>query len=242
MFKSIRTNILFGLLLVTPLVVTAFVANWLFTFTTNQFLPLFPKALRDANVDILLRIASLLLVFIALFLIGVLARNILGRRLYQLGDRIITRIPFINRIYVGTRQVIDAFISQRETVFNQVVLVEWPRRGAYVIAFQTATVPTSFRGNLAQGQPDREFVALFMPTTPNPTTGFLCFVPKSDVIPLPHYSSGDAMKTIISAGVVYPGERDAPAPTSLVDKLHQIFHHEPRPPTDPPAPEKPAGT
>lgn len=225
MWKAIRTNITVGLLLVTPLVITAFVAHYLFTFLTNRFIGFFPRAYRDVGVDFLLRIASLILVLIVLFLIGVLVRNIVGRRIYQLGDALITRIPVVNRIYIASRQVIDAFVTQRETVFNQVVLVEYPRKGIFSMGFMTATSPYSFRKMIPEGKPQDDYVAVFIPTTPNPTSGWLCFVPKEDVTPIP-YASGDAMKLIISAGVVYPGDIGSAPPPSLVDKLHQIFRRE----------------
>ncbi|MGA1529859.1 MAG: DUF502 domain-containing protein [Kiritimatiellia bacterium] len=234
MWKAIRTNITVGLLLVTPLVITAFVARYLFTFITNQLIGFFPRAIRDQQLDIVLRVASLLLVLLLLFFIGVLVRNIIGRRIYQLGDSIITRIPFVNRIYIASRQVIDAFITQRETVFNQVVLVQYPRKGIFSIGFKTASAPYSFRKNIPEGKPQDDYVAVFIPTTPNPTSGWLCYVPKEDVTPLP-YSSGDAMKLIISAGVVYPGDIGSAPPPSLVDKLHHLFKRE-VPPPPPPAP------
>ncbi|HMP90448.1 MAG TPA: DUF502 domain-containing protein [Kiritimatiellia bacterium] len=222
MWKAIRTNITFGLILVTPLVITAFVANWLFTLITNQFVGFFPRAYRDEDLGFLLRVASLFVVIMILFLIGVLARNIIGRRIYTLSDRILARIPVVNRIYIATRQVIDAFITQRETVFNQVVMIQYPRKGIFSVGFLTATTPYSFRKNIPEGRPADDYVAVFIPTTPNPTSGWLCFVPKEDVTPLP-YSSGDAMKMIISAGVVYPGDAGSAPPPSLVEKLHNLF-------------------
>lgn len=243
MWKAIRTNILVGLILVTPLVITAFVANWMFTFITNASLGFFPKAYRDSDLQFLLRIASLLIVIVILFFVGVLVRNIIGRRIYQLGDAILTRIPFINRIYVGSRQVIDAFLTQRETVFNQVVLIQYPRKGIYSMGFLTAAAPYSFRKHIPEGRPTDEYVAVFIPTTPNPTSGWLCYVPREDVIPMP-YTSGDAMKTIVSAGVVYPGDLGAPPPPSLVEKLHNLFKKDaavpPAPEVPPPSPPPPA--
>ncbi len=225
MFKAIRTNIFVGLILVTPLVITAFVANWLFRLITNQFIGFFPQAYRDSNLEFLFRIAALLIVIIVLFFIGLLVRNILGRKIYQVGDRILTRIPFINGIYVAIRQVIDAFLTQRETLFNQVVLVEYPRKGLFSVGFQTATAPYSFRKHIPEGNPADEYVAVFIPTTPNPTSGWICFVPKSDVHPI-GYSSGDAMKMIISAGVVYPEEANSMPPPTLIDKLHNLIRKE----------------
>lgn len=225
MLKAIRTNIFVGLILVTPLVITAFVANWLFTVITNQFIGFFPRAYRDSDLEFLFRIAALLIVIIVLFFIGLLVRNILGRKLYQLGDRILTKIPVINGIYVAVRQVIDAFLTQRETLFNQVVLVQYPRKGVYSVGFLTATAPPDFRRHIPEGSPSEDYVAVFIPTTPNPTSGWIAYVPREEVIVLP-YSSGDAMKMIISAGVVYPETGGSTPPPSLVEKLHNLIRKE----------------
>jgi len=241
MFKAIRTNIFVGLILVTPLVITAFVANWLFRAITNRFIGFFPKDYTTGHMEYVFRIAALLIVIVVLFFIGVLVRNIVGRKLYQFGDHVLTKIPVINGIYVAIRQVIDAFLTQRETLFNQVVMVEYPRKGIFSVGFLTATTPASFRSNIPEGRPSDEYVAVFIPTTPNPTSGWLCFVSKSDVTPLP-YSSGDAMKMIVSAGVVYPDIAGAPPPPSLIEKLHNLIRKESsqtasfQPPPPPPPP------
>jgi uncharacterized membrane protein len=240
MWKAIRTNIFVGLILVTPLVITAFVANWLFKLITNQFVGFFPRAYRDSDLEFLFRIAALIIVVIVLFFIGAFVRNIIGRKLYHVGDRILTRIPIINGIYVAIRQVIDAFLTQRETLFNQVVLVEYPRKGVYSVGFLTATAPELFRQQIPDPDMSSDYVAVFIPTTPNPTSGWICFVPKKEVIVLP-YTSGDAMKMIISAGVVYPGIEGAEPPPSLVEKLHNLIRKEadrsekPKEPASPPA-------
>lgn len=225
MFKAIRTNIFVGLILVTPLVITAFVANWLFRAITNRFIGFFPKDYATGHMEYVFRIAALMIVIIILFFIGVLVRNIVGRKLYQFGDHVLTKIPVINGIYVAIRQVIDAFLTQRETLFNQVVLVEYPRKGIFSVGFLTATTPSSFRSHIPEGRPADDYVAVFIPTTPNPTSGWICFIAREHVIPLP-YSSGDAMKMIISAGVVYPDVVGAAPPPSLIEKLHNLIRKE----------------
>ncbi|HMP72151.1 MAG TPA: DUF502 domain-containing protein, partial [Kiritimatiellia bacterium] len=247
MIKAIRNNIFVGLILVTPLVITILVANWLFHFSTDLLIGFFPRALRQGNEDILfrLRLISLAAVVLILFFIGLLVRNVLGRWLYHLSDRILTRIPVINRIYIGSRQVIDAFLTQRETMFKEVVLVEYPRKGIRAVGFITATVPPPYRNLIQDGAPPEEpYVSVFIPTTPNPTSGWLCMVPRSEVIPL-NMTSGDAMKLIVSAGVVYPGDETAPVPKSLLEKLRAITSRSeqpppPPPPTTPPPPPPPS--
>lgn len=221
MFRSIRSNILVGLLLVTPIVVTAFVVNWLFTFITNRVLVFLPKHYREGDQEILWRMASLILVLVILFLMGVLVRNILGKRLYQVGDRLLARIPIVNSIYVGTRQVIEALFQQRQTLFQEVVLIQYPRPGVYSVGFVTAVVPERERFQMSEAFRREECLSVFIPTTPNPTSGWFCIIPRSEVIKL-SMTSGEAMKLIMSGGAVFPGDtsKALATPPSLVELLH----------------------
>lgn len=221
MLKSMRNNILVGLLLVTPIVVTAFVVNWLFTFITNRVLVFLPKHYREGDQEILWRLASLVLVLVVMFLIGVLVRNILGKRLYQLGDRLLARIPVVNSLYVGTRQVIEALVQQRQTLFQEVVLVQYPRPGVYAVGFVTAVVPPEFKTHLPGPAQVEECISVFIPTTPNPTSGWFCMVPRSEVVKL-NMTSGEAMKLIVSGGAVFPGDNGSnrAPPPSLLELLH----------------------
>lgn len=232
--KSIRVNILVGLLLVTPIVVTAFVVNWMFRFITNRGLMFLPREFRTGDQETLWRVVAFVIVLILLFFVGVLVRNILGRRLYRLGDRVLGRIPIINRIYVGTRQVIEALFQQRQTLFQEVVLLQYPRHGVYTMGFVTAIVPPDLARSFRPHAPVEECVSVFIPTTPNPTSGWFCMVPRSETIPM-GMSTGDAMKLIVSGGAVFPGDAAAKTPPSLVDLLHDWTNKE-----DKPAP--PAGT
>ena len=222
--KSIRTSILVGLLLMTPIVVTAFVVNWFFRFITNRVLVFLPKHLREGDQELLWRIAALLIVILILFLVGLLARNILGKRLYHLGDRLLARIPFINRVYVGTRQVIEALFQQRQTLFQEVVLLQYPRPGVYAMGFVTAVVPRPYVHPLG-GDVNEEQLSIFIPTTPNPTSGWFCITPRSQVIHL-DMSTGEAMKLIVSGGAVFPGNVVNKAPASLLDMLHDWSNKE----------------
>ena len=221
MLRSMRNNILVGLLLVTPIVVTSFVVNWLFTFITNRVLVFLPKHYREGDQEILWRLASLVLVLVLMFLIGLLVRNILGKRLYQLGDRLLARIPVVNSLYVGTRQVIEALFQQRQTLFQEVVLIQYPRPGVYSLGFVTAVVPASYLTYLDPAHQVEECISIFIPTTPNPTSGWFCIAPRSQTIKLA-MTSGEAMKLIMSGGAVFPGDfnNTQVAPKSLLDLLH----------------------
>lgn len=222
--KSIRNNILVGLILITPIVVTIFVVNWLFTFVTNRVLVFLPRHFREGDQAILWRLASLLVVFLMVFLVGVLVRNILGKRLYEIGDRILARIPIVNRVYVGTRQVIEALFQQRQTLFQEVVLIEYPRAGIFSLGFVTAVVPAEVQQKLTGVEANEECISVFIPTTPNPTSGWFCMVPRSQVKKL-DITSGEAMKLIVSGGAVFPGVQTEPAsktkPPALLEMLHK---------------------
>ena len=214
--RSIRNNVLFGLLLVTPIVVTGFIVNWLFKFTTNSFVALIPYSTLN-KVPFLLRSLTLIVILVMLFLIGLLVRNIAGKKLFQFGDMILARIPVINKIYLSVRQISEALLDQSQTMFKEVVLVEYPRKGLYSMGFVTAHVPRSIVDIIPDSKKE-EFRAVFIATTPNPTSGFCIFVRRSEMIPLP-ISVGDAMKMVVSGGAVFPGSAHIDNRPTFFDKL-----------------------
>lgn len=224
-FKSIRTNILVGLILVTPIVVTAFVVNWLFTFITNRVLIFLPKSVREGDHELIWRFISLVVVLALMFLVGLLFRNILGKRLYKLGDRLLTQIPLINRIYIAIRQIITSLFQQRKTLFQDAVLIEYPRPGIFSIGFVTAVVPKEFAQHIHTAAPGEECVSVFIPTTPNPTSGWLCMVPRSSVKKL-NMTSGEAMRLVVSGGVVFPGREVDTSSASLVELVHEFIYQD----------------
>lgn len=221
--KSIRANILVGLFLTVPIVVTILIFNFLFKLATN-WLPanMFPE-LSTVWHGYLLRILTLLAIIVVFYFVGLLTRNILGRRLYQVGDKLLARIPFIKGIYVSVRQISASLFTQRKTLFKEVVLVQYPRKGLYSIAFVTASVPHTVARNMVGQDSDKSCVSLFIPTTPNPTSGLLILVPRSEVIPL-RMPVTDALTFVMSAGAVAPGKEGDITPT-LLDKLESWLKH-----------------
>ncbi|HBA83617.1 MAG TPA: hypothetical protein DCZ95_05930 [Verrucomicrobia bacterium] len=215
---SIRNNILVGLVLVTPIAVTGFIVNLLFRFATN-FLP---RALKESNDAILFRFLALFAVLFALFIIGLLVRNFAGRKFYKFGDRLLTRIPIISRIYISVRQVSEALVAQRETLFKEVVLVEYPRKGLYSMGFITAIVPPHLTGLMSATDNPSLYVALFIPTTPNPTSGLFIMAPRTELVSLP-ITITDAMKLIISGGAVFPGQDAEGVGPNLLEKLEKVL-------------------
>lgn len=231
-FKKIRTNLLVGLVLVTPIVVTAFVVNWLFTFITNRVLVLLPKHLREGDQELMWRFVALILVLVIIFFVGLLVRNILGKRIYRLGDRLISRIPLINRVYVAIRQIITSLFQQRKTMFQDAVLIEYPRPGIFSVGFVTATVPPEMCRHITTAQPGEACVSVFIPTTPNPTSGWLCIVPRSSVQKL-NMTSGEAMRLVVSGGAVFPGTEVGQSSQSLLELVHELAQSETQPPGKP---------
>jgi uncharacterized membrane protein len=230
--RTLRNNVLVGLVLITPLAVTIFVVNLIFGFLTKN--PLFrfasdllPASMRDtAYAAFLGRLIALFVAVMVLFLIGFFVRSFFGKRLYRLAEMVVERIPLINKIYIWVRQISEAFLAQRQTLFKEVVLVQYPRKGLYAVAFVTAPISSTFHQHLPESK-EEPFVALFIPTTPNPTSGLMIVAPRTDLSPLP-ISVAEAMKLIISAGAVFPGEAMVDDRPTLIDKLEAWITREGR--------------
>jgi uncharacterized membrane protein len=140
------------------------------------------------------------------FVTGVLASNILGQKLLNLWEGILGRIPFVKTIYSGVKQVSDTVFSPSGQAFRKALLVQYPRPGSWTIAFQTG-VPG---GDVARHL-HADYISVYVPTTPNPTSGFFLMMPRADVIEL-DMNVDDALKYVISMGVVAPGDAQSAAP------------------------------
>lgn len=230
--KALRFNVLLGLLLVTPLVVTLFIVQFLFNFLTQNvafdlLTNLLPEVLRDTGFGkVLAQVLALIMALMVLFLIGFFVRSFLGKRLYNLGERVLGRIPVFNKIYLWVRQISEGIFAQRQTLFQDVVLVEYPRRGVYSIGFVTAPTPNDITVSIAT-PPETEVVSLFIPTTPNPTSGMMIMAPRGELTYL-SISVQDAMKFVISAGAVAPGEDTSVDRPTLIDKIEGWLTREAR--------------
>ena len=129
---------------------------------------------------------------------GVFATNVIGRKLVRFFENLLTRVPFISKVYFTIKQIRDAFIGQEHTLFNSVALVEFPRAGLYSVGFVTSEA-----GGEVQDRTKERVVCVFVPTTPNPTSGFLVFVPQEKLIAL-SMTVEEAMKLVISGGALVP--------------------------------------
>jgi len=143
---------------------------------------------------------GVLIAILALTLLGALAANILGRTLIAIGERLVNGLPFIRNVYGALKQIIETVFQGQQHYFKEVVLVEYPMKGSYAVAFVASEGRGVIRQVVGQGE---QVIGVFIPTTPNPTSGFLLFVPRSKAVPL-DLTIEEAAKLIISFGIVQP--------------------------------------
>ena len=187
-----------GLLAILPLAITIYVFYLIFSFLDNLIGDLI-NAIFDYRVPGIGFAAGLLLIL----LIGFIASNIIGRRLLGYGDYFLQRLPLARGIYTSAKQIIDAFTVQGKNTFKEVVLLEYPRRDLYVIGFVTG----SSKGEI-QEKTEEDIINIFVPTTPNPTSGMLILAPRHEVIPL-SMTVEEGMKVIVSGGLFSPSPKEA---------------------------------
>ena len=193
-----RKYFITGLLIWIPLGITMWVLKLLIDFM-DQSLLLLPQAYRpEALLGHYIPGLGAILTLLIVFLTGLIAANFFGRKLLVLGGMVLTRIPVVNTIYSSVKQVSDTLFSSKGEAFRKALLVQYPRQGSWTIAFQTGQPGSDVAAHL-----DGEHVSVYVPTTPNPTSGFFLMLPKKDVIEL-EMSVDAALKYIISMGVVVP--------------------------------------
>lgn len=190
-----KTRMASGLVILIPLVITAAVVRFLFQFTSGILLPFIDPALADWPV-IARAALSLAILLLVVYLLGALATNIVGRRVLSLGERVVLKLPFVKIVYSVSKQIVAAFQGQGSKAFKSVVLVEFPQPGMRAIGFVTS--------NLIRAD-GSEWSTVFVPTTPNPTTGFLQLVPTAS-LEQTSYTVEEGVKMVMSLGVLVPEE------------------------------------
>jgi uncharacterized membrane protein len=194
----IRRYFITGLLIWVPVVITLWVLNLLVS-TMDQTLLLVPAALRtEAWLGVHIPGLGVLLTVLIVFLTGLFGANIIGQRLVAFWEGVLARIPVVNSIYNGVKQVSDTLFSPTGQAFRKALLVQWPREGMWTIAFLTGTPGGDVTNHLSG-----DYLSIYVPTTPNPTGGYFVMVRRSDVIEL-DMSVDAALKYIVSMGVVAP--------------------------------------
>ena len=190
-----------GLVIAGPIGITLWIA-WSFIKWIDQLVkPLIPAIYNpETYLPIEVPGVGLIAAVFGLVMIGFLAANIMGRTIFGLGEQILSRMPIIRSVHSGLKQIFETVLSQSGTTFQRAGLIEYPRRGLWAVVF----IATEAKGETAvKLNGEDKMLSVFLPTTPNPTSGFLLFVPESDVIEL-DMSVEDAAKLVISAGLVAP--------------------------------------
>jgi uncharacterized membrane protein len=209
--KPVQRYLMTGLLVWVPLGITFLILK-LIVDLMDQTLVLIPAPWRPENL-LGFRVPGLgiLLTAAVVFTTGIFAANLVGRSMLRYWDSILQRIPLVRSIYGGAKSFTEVLFSDTGKSFNRVVMIEWPRKGVYAIAFLTGTNIAEARHRIGE-----DIVSVFVPTTPNPTSGFVLLVPRRDIIEL-DMDVESAIKLVVSLGVVVPKwtppvERSALAP------------------------------
>ncbi len=204
--KNLRNRFITGVLLIMPFGVTLLVMRWLFGWMAGFLKPMFLKtvswAARNPDIaadpggylNIALSVLSIFVLLALVYLVGVFGHYVFGKRLIAVGEAILLKIPLVRTIYGATKQVMQAISLPDKAAFKSVVLVEFPRPGFKALGFLTGYIEDSA---------GRKYCKVFIPTTPNPTTGFFELVPTEDVAET-NTSVEDAFKMIISGGILSP--------------------------------------
>ena len=197
---TFRNAFISGALLLAPLIVTVWAFAQIIALVGGTVRPLFfdrlPATLRD--LPFLWDVVSTISVVLIVTALGYVSRYVFGKFFVSIGERFMLSIPGVSAVYNTVKQIVDTFGTQNKNLFNQVVLVEFPRPGIWAIGFLT----NKTQGE-AQAKTAEEVWTVFVPTTPNPTSGFLMLFPAREITPL-EMSVGEGMKMIISGGAVVP--------------------------------------
>lgn len=211
----LRAYFFAGILVTTPIAVTLAIAWWFIGFVDSHVIPLIPAHWNPNTyfmdyfgVQIGVPGVGVLVLVVAITLIGALTAGFLGRYLVRTGENIVARMPVVRSIYGASKQILETVFRDQSEAFREAVLIEYPRPGLRTIAFITGRTS----GEVQSLLPD-EVVNVYVPTTPNPTSGFLLFVPAKDIIPL-EMTVEDAVKMVISVGLVTPPHDGSPGKKS----------------------------
>lgn len=204
-----RSNFLTGLVVIAPVGMTLWLI-WTFVgWVDGVVLPLIPNEFQpERYIGVNLRGVGLIFFLVFTVIIGWIAKGLIGRSFIRFAESLVDRMPVVRSIYSGVKQIAETVFAQSERSFEKTCLVEYPRKGIWAIGF----ISTPAKGEVTRKVPvSGELIGVFVPTTPNPTSGFLLMFPKEDVIEL-DMSVEDGAKLVISAGLVYPNEKDPTQP------------------------------
>lgn len=212
--QDFKNDLIAGLLVVIPLATTIWltitVASWVINLLTQIPNPLNPFDGLDPILSAVLNfVVGLTVPLLSILIIGLMARNIAGRWLLDVGERILQSIPLAGAVYKTLQQILETLFKDSKDKFRRVVMVEYPRPGVWSVGFVTGTVSPHFQAQLSQPA-----LSIFIPTTPNPTSGWYAIIPENEVINVP-ISVEDAFKVLISGGIVSPNASPNLLPSNM---------------------------
>ena len=210
LFARLRSSFLTGIVVIAPVGLTIWLLWSAMGWVDSVVLPLVPKTvLPEQYIGINLRGIGLIIFFVFTIVVGWIAKGIIGRSLIGFAEGLVERMPVVRTVYSGIKQISETVFAQSERSFEKACLIQYPRRGIWAIGF----VSTTARGEVSdRAETGGRLLSIFVPTTPNPTSGFLLFFPEEDVIEL-DMSVEEAAKLVISAGLVYPNPKDPTVPS-----------------------------
>jgi uncharacterized membrane protein len=202
MFKKIKNNFFTGLVVILPIIITiaifTFMINKINEKVLNPLIQISGFQFQNSSWIYLARGIVILIIILFVILIGTATRLILLRNFFGFGEKLLSKVPMVGKIYITIKQISQAFLGQEKQIFEKVVLVEYPRKGIYSLGFITAKVCKEI-----QDKTKSEGVYVFLPTTPNPTNGLFLVVPKEAILPL-EMTVADGFKLIVSGGTFSP--------------------------------------
>lgn len=208
-FAGLRASFLTGIVVIAPVAMTIWLIWTMMGWVDSVVLPLVPSTIQpEKYIGINLRGVGVIIFLIFTIFIGWIAKGLIGRSFISFAESLVDRMPVVRSIYSGVKQIAETVFAQSDRNFEKACLIEYPRRGIWVIGF----ISTEAKGEVAESaQTGDRLMGVFIPTTPNPTSGFLLFLPKQDITEL-DMSVEEAAKLVISAGLVYPNAKDPTQP------------------------------
>jgi uncharacterized membrane protein len=200
-FQRLRTYFFTGVVIAGPIAITIYLTWWFVSSVDGWMKPIVPAIYRpETYLPFAIPGFGLLVAFVLLTTLGFLTANLVGRTLWQYSERLLDRTPVVRGLYKGMKQIFETVFSQGGTTFKKVGLVEYPAKGMWSVVF----ISTEPRGDLGHSLPEKkEYVGVFLPCAPNPTTGFFFYLPKDSVIEI-GMTPDEAAKLVMSAGLIQP--------------------------------------
>lgn len=202
-FAGLRASFLTGIVVIAPVALTVWLVWGIIGWVDGVVLPLVPYTFQpEKYIGINLRGIGVIIFLIFTIVVGWIAKGLIGKSLINFAESLVDRMPVVRTIYSGVKQIAETVFAQSERSFEKACLIQYPRKGIWAIGF----ISTTAKGEIAErAETSGALMSIFLPTTPNPTSGFLLFLPKEDVIEL-DMSVEEAAKLVISAGLVYPDQ------------------------------------